>query len=652
MTEFKYLAVFIVGAILAVLTILLSFIYKAKTNKKPEVKLANTDLLLTNEYYKKQLRIYNILRVFLVLTVAVMILSTAVLLARPYYIKKIKEQKYTRDIILCLDISSSVDELNLKLVKELQDTVRGLSGERIGIVIFNTTPVVLSPLTDDYEYTLKQLENIVTALKSQNGKMSLHGTDWLYWNEYLYGGTLVGNEMRGSSLIADGLMGGLFAFPEEDNERTKIIIFSTDNDPNGESYVSLMEAADYCKNNNATVYGIGTKEMYAKNMQEMKAAVEHTGGKFYLEEKSSTFHEIVEEIETKSENLTEGKTIIKLVETPERFFVILVIVFAVYIILSIVLKRSNIVWAASYLAMAVLLVFVYIYAVLPARNFSKGPDIKLKKTSDLSVVFVIDNTISMLAEDMGQSPSSADESTPAFFDMRQTHAKDDLCKMIDELEGAQFSVISFNNDAMLLAPLSQDVNHVKNAVKSLYPLEDFYSKGSSLNTPRELLFETIKSIKKDAEGRKVAVFFVSDGEITDESSLESYAEISGYVDGGAVMGYGTKDGGVMHVKNYDDEYVLLEDESVWPYTTAISVLDENNLNSIAKDIGIEYVNMKTGSIDGALAKVKSMAKTDEKIEKQETGDEYINPPKCYGFYALIPFAILVLINAGYVVKRK
>ena len=641
--ELKYAVILYIGIIIALGFVVLCIFYKSKKNNDDAVKLANTELLFEKQFYKKQKMIYYALRAALVLSLVAMIISTAVLLARPYYIKKIKEQKYNRDIILCLDISSSVDELNLKLCKDLQNVVRNLSGERIGIVIFNTTPVVLSPLTDDYEYTIEQLENIVTAIKSQKSSVSFKGDKWLYWNEYLYGGTLVGNELRGSSLIGDGLLGGLFAFPKEDNGRTKIMIFATDNDPNGEGFVTLPEAAEYCAKNDVTVYGIGTKLMYSKDKVEMEAAVRATGGKFYLEEKASTFHEIVDEIEAKSATLTEGKTIIKLIESPEKYYVILIISFIIFVILSLVLRRATTTWTLGAVTMGALLILTYIFAIRPANQFSMGPDLNVKRKSNLNVLFVIDDTISMLANDMQLGGTRLDK------------AKVDLGKIVEELEGAQYSVISFNNQAMLLAPFSSDIYHVKNSINSLYPLERLYAKGSSLDTPKELMLSLLKSIKEDPN-QKTAVFFVSDGEITAENAtLGSFAELKPYIDGGYVLGYGTKEGGTMTIRDaYSDEDTTIEDYSDWPTKPAVSVIDENNLKAIAKDLGVEYKNMNgAGDLGTGLLSLKAQITVkDEPVKEENNKDEYINPPAYYGFYALVPFAILILLNAMYVIKEK
>lgn len=666
--ELKYPAALVAGIIIALVIFCMAFFHKEKPSKEGNVKLANTNLHFTDRYYKRQVIMYYVLRVILVLSLCAMIVSTAGLISRPYFIKKIKENRYNRDIILCLDISSSVDELNMKLVSDLKDIVSELSGERIGIVIFNTTPVVLSPLTDDYEYTLEQLENIRTAIKKVSGVFSFNDDDWLYMYEYLYGGTLVGNELRGSSLIGDGLLGGLFALPTEDKDRTKIIIFSSDNDENGDSFVTLKEAADYCRKNNTTVYGIGTKNMFDEDRKEMEEAINSTGGQFFLEENASSFHTIVEKIEEKSENLTPGKTIIKMVETPEPFFCMLAVSFVLFVVSSLLLRRENVALVISYVISTVLLMLVYLYAVRPAHDFSKGPDLTVKKKANLDVLFVIDNTISMVANDIKYNKA------------RNIKAAEDACMIIDELEGASFSVISFNNDAMLLSPLSCDVDHVKNAINSMYPIEKFYAAGSSLDTPKALMSNMLKSAK--ADGKKTAVFYLSDGEITAEgASLSSFADLKQYIDGGAVLGYGTKEGGTMTLKRYwadEDEQVM--DYSVWPTEPAVSKIDEKNLKSIAKDMGIIYKNMSQmtvsdaalsdgGSINGNVAggkvsgikdaelsleimRLKAEAKTKEEVTEVDNSEEVVDPPKYYGFLYLIPIAMITLFYAVDVVRKK
>ena len=258
--------------------------------------------------------------------------SAFLLMAKPYTSRRMQDEKYCRDIILCIDISTSVDYLNENLLDKLKKTVDELQGERFGIVIFNTSPVLLTPLTDDYEYVKDQLDLIAQCLKSRN-EVNLDdafssGYDWIYYQAYISSGTLIGNEQRGSSLIGDGLAAAAIDFSDADKERTKVVIFSTDNDIQGTPVATLDEAADICVSNNVTVYGVGTKEMTPENKESMKNAVEKTGGKFYLEEESGSFGEIVSSIEKLSKNLVKVRMVD--VETPELLypFVLMLVLFA------------------------------------------------------------------------------------------------------------------------------------------------------------------------------------------------------------------------------------------------------------------------------------------------------------------------------------
>lgn len=642
--ELKYQVALYIGIIIAGVVSLFALFYKYKIKKSGNaIKLANTDLFVEEKYFRKQMSFYMILRVLLIITVVGMIITASLLVARPYKVNKSKEMKNNRDIILCLDVSSSVDELNLKLVNQLEKTVKNLSGERIGIVIFNTSSVVLSPLTDDYDYTLEQLGNIKKAIQSQLKDADTSGEDWLYWNRFLYSGTLVGNEERGTSLIADGLLGALFSFPEDEEEqdRTKIIIFSTDNDAKGESYVTLQEAANYCSKHDVAVFGIGTTRMYNENRDELKTAAESTGGAFFLEEDSASFHNIVDQIETRSSDLVEGRTITKYFENPMEVFIWFCCFFVAYILVSLILRRATGWWWIAQGVMVVSAVLLYIFAVLPAFNFSKGTDLKTKRTSSLNVVLVVDNTISMVADDMDDGKTRLDQ------------MKEDVGHIVDELQGANFALISFSNDARVLAPYSDNGDHVKTSINAMYPMQSYYAKGSSLEVPKTALNALLA---RNTSGTETVVFFFSDGEITmDGVKVPSYKELSKYISGGAVLGYGTEQGGNMRLKStYDESYTDIMDTTVSPNTLAVSKMDEDNLKSIAKDLGVEYIDMYNPSdIDSLLKQYKKRIEVNEGIaRKTNLGEETIGTPKYWGFIFLLPITLLVLINSAYVIKRR
>ena len=81
------------------------------------------------------------------------------------------------------------------------------------------------------------------------------------------------------------------------------------------------------------------------------------------------------------------------------------------------------------------------------------------------------------------------------------------------------------------------------------------------------------------EGRMTIVLFITDGEITDDSELQSYKELSQYVDGGAVLGYGTDKGGKM----LDRYGSYIRDPQT--YDDAVSKIDEKNLRQIQIHLG-------------------------------------------------------------------
>lgn len=329
----KYHIVLYAGLAIALFMLVFVFVkYKKTKEYAGGKKIAGLICQGDEAYFRKRKILYKTGLTATLICCVLVVVSAFLLMAKPYTSRRMQDEKYCRDIILCIDISTSVDYLNENLLDKLKKTVDELQGERFGIVIFNTSPVLLTPLTDDYEYVKDQLDLIAQCLKSRN-EVNLDdafssGYDWIYYQAYISSGTLIGNEQRGSSLIGDGLAAAAIDFSDADKERTKVVIFSTDNDIQGTPVATLDEATDICVSNNVTVYGVGTKEMTPENKESMKNAVEKTGGKFYLEEESGSFGEIVSSIEKLSKNLVKVRMVD--VETPELLypFVLMLVLFA------------------------------------------------------------------------------------------------------------------------------------------------------------------------------------------------------------------------------------------------------------------------------------------------------------------------------------
>lgn len=237
------------------------------------------------------------------------------------------------------------------------------------------------------------------------------------------------------------------------------------------------------------------------------------------------------------------------------------------------------------------------------RIMMPSSDAKIS-SNNLDVLFVIDNTISMAAEDYNGNKT------------RLEGVKNDCKYIIEKLSGSKFSVITFSNSSKIDIPFTNDTDAVSNFINSLCVMSSLYAKGSTLNTPiKDMQYDLENSAKNTS--RKRVVFYISDGEITNDEKLESYSDLKENIDYGAVLGYGTDKGGKMKVKvssfNETTDYLVDNTQSTYPYPKAISKIDEKNLKQIANDLEIKYVNMeKTSNVDIILKEIDSNIKKDSK----------------------------------------
>lgn len=195
-----------------ILSILICFKNFNKNKKYTQgKKVANTQYIKETDYYKTKVKKYKILSNLIKILSVICIIATGILIARPITIQNRSDDKYNRDIIIGLDISTSQCEVNLELVKKFKDIIPAIKGDRIGIVIYNTAPIVYCPLTDDYDYIndcLDTIEKQLDLVVKNNGNIpytsisDIEGTEtFTFW----YGGAVANSDERGSSLVGDGL---------------------------------------------------------------------------------------------------------------------------------------------------------------------------------------------------------------------------------------------------------------------------------------------------------------------------------------------------------------------------------------------------------------------------------------------------------------
>lgn len=322
--EIKYPFILITIPIVLITYLIIS--KKRKDTYTNGSKIANTDYIKKSKYYKNRIHKYQFIKITAIIFFISAIISSTLLLSRISETNTYNNELYNRDIFLCMDVSASVDKLNIELIDSLKKTVSKLHGERFGISIFNTSSIVLVPLTDDYEYVTNTLDQIKKSIKVNNPMDygTYNGDDYLYISSYIYSGTIEGNEQRGSSLIGDGLASCVYSFSNLDEDRTRVIIFSTDNDLAGTPLFTLDKASQLSRSKGIKVFGIGTKNMKDANRTSFQNSVVKTGGKYYDHSKS-TVSSIVDDIEKTSKSLLKNNTTTKDIDIPEIPFIILLI---------------------------------------------------------------------------------------------------------------------------------------------------------------------------------------------------------------------------------------------------------------------------------------------------------------------------------------
>lgn len=299
-------------------------------------KVANIKFIEDTPLYKKLHMQYKILSISALICLWVSLVVAIVMLARPAKVDVVNTELRNRDIFICMDISTSVDELNLEICSELKDVVKDLNGERFGITIFNGKSVLLVPLTSDYEYVLETLDKLEKCFKQsiayENGKLSYSEFD-LY--DYKYEGTYW-EDGRGSSFIGDGLASCLYNFPDlkENDDRSRMIIFITDNELNeitGTSFVTMEDAAALCAANDVKVFAVTPEEIVDEQL--FHQSILNTGGKHYEVTSNKVFEELIKDLRLTGTSVMQDTKVI-VTDKPEALFIIMLVCLGTYFILS------------------------------------------------------------------------------------------------------------------------------------------------------------------------------------------------------------------------------------------------------------------------------------------------------------------------------
>ncbi|MDF2509375.1 MAG: hypothetical protein K0Q52_3234 [Microbacterium sp.] len=240
---------------------------------------------------------------------AVTAIVAGVVAARPMSAQTIQPVNTSRDIMLCLDVSGSMSEVDVEVLTVFEELLDGFEGERIGLTIFNSSPVQIFPLTDDYDFIREHLESMTRSFDYVD-EIPEH---WI--------GTLNGD---GASLIGDGLAACTMGFDRPGDDRSRSVIFATDNEVNGASIVTLEEAAAYAASKEVRVFALNPVQGKDADVSaELSAAAESTGGAAFGLRDTTTVSDIVEQVQEQEATELRGEAQVVWTDSPNLWIAVL-----------------------------------------------------------------------------------------------------------------------------------------------------------------------------------------------------------------------------------------------------------------------------------------------------------------------------------------
>lgn len=292
-------------------------------------RVANSAPFLRSRLVQQRIQRRRLLNVGLLVLAAGSLIASSVVVGRPAEVSVRSDKLASRDIVLCLDVSTSVLRVDVEVLKAFDKLLNSFNGERVALVAWNQTAQTIVPLTDDYDLLREQFAEARTALDFDPLWSSKEEQ-----RRYLdaFAGTL-SKAVQGSSLAGDGLASCSLVFDNKQTEdRSRSIILATDNvvqDEEGDQIYSLNEAGDLVSAGGIQLFSlfgydpqltslIGGDGIEQEARQELKNVTEVHGGLFYEVTDPDATGGIVRRLEKDQVRILEGDTRAVVTDVPER----------------------------------------------------------------------------------------------------------------------------------------------------------------------------------------------------------------------------------------------------------------------------------------------------------------------------------------------
>lgn len=207
----------------------------------------------------------------------------------------------TRDIVLCLDVSGSMYEYDTEVLEAFAGMVDSFEGERVALSIFNSTSRTVFPLTNDYDLIHRELMEGAEAIDFDEFGYRLGNKNYdeekvRQYVDFVDGTRGIPDE---ASVIPDGLASCGLLFDQAEQDRSRSIIFATDNEVNGNPIFTLQEAVDGVTARDIDLYTFfpGAFECGPECLEELETATEDNDGELYQSSDPDAIPSIINDIQ-------------------------------------------------------------------------------------------------------------------------------------------------------------------------------------------------------------------------------------------------------------------------------------------------------------------------------------------------------------------
>lgn len=255
------------------------------------------------------------------------------------------------------------------------------------------------------------------------------------------------------------------------------------------------------------------------------------------------------------------------------------------------------------------------------------------QTNNLTIFFVVDMSNSMVVKDQNGGKK-----------YRYEQVTEDINSIINAFPGSRYSIITLDTGIYTAMPISTNTDAARSAADNLMPKYSYYGIGTNLNNLLNYSVNRISNYSKHNPELLNALFVFSDGEDTSDEVVSISGSFKKSVSGGAVFGYGSKEGDVIKKIDIEKGRTIVSDDCIKYFGSVyrrdskycvISQMNEDILTRISTSLGVNYYHRESNKIPDEI--INDIRK-EIKYSGSESTDGYID---IYWILAIILLGLLI-----------